>query len=132
MTSLMAGAKYQGEFEERLKSVIDEIEKSDDVILFIDEIHTIAQTKGSSGSVMDSLKPALARGKFRCIGATTNAEYKIHLEKDKAITRRFQQVNVTEPTIDETISILRGIKKSIENFHGVKIVDNALVEAAKL
>ncbi len=135
MGSLIAGAKYRGEFEERLKSVLDEVKKSDgQIILFIDEIHTIVGAGKTDGSLDagNMLKPMLARGELHCIGATTVDEYRKYIEKDKALERRFQPVQVNEPTVEDTISILRGIKNRYEVFHGVKISDNALVAAATL
>ncbi|MBR6357727.1 MAG: ATP-dependent chaperone ClpB [Lachnospiraceae bacterium] len=135
MGSLVAGAKYRGEFEERLKAVLKEVKESDGhIILFIDEIHTIVGAGAAEGS-MDAgnmLKPMLARGELHCIGATTLDEYRKYIEKDKALERRFQPVLVDEPSLDETISILRGIKDKYENYHGVKITDSALVSAAML
>ncbi len=135
MGSLVAGAKYRGEFEERLKAVLQEVKNSDgQIILFIDEIHTIVGAGAAEGS-MDAgnmLKPMLARGELHCIGATTLDEYRKYIEKDKALERRFQPVMVNEPDVDDTISILRGIKERYENFHGVKITDAALVSAATL
>ena len=135
MGSLVAGAKYRGEFEERLKAVLQEVKESDGrIILFIDEIHTIVGAGASEGS-MDAgnmLKPMLARGELHCIGATTLDEYRKYIEKDKALERRFQPVMVQEPTVEDTISILRGIKERYENYHGVKITDSALVNAAVL
>ncbi|MCF0230052.1 MAG: AAA family ATPase, partial [Parasporobacterium sp.] len=135
MGSLVAGAKYRGEFEERLKAVLQEVKESDgQIILFIDEIHTIVGAGASEGS-MDAgnmLKPMLARGELHCIGATTLDEYRKYIEKDKALERRFQPVMVEEPSVEDTISILRGIKERYENFHGVKITDSALVNAAVL
>ena len=135
MGSLVAGAKYRGEFEERLKAVLKEVKESDGhIILFIDEIHTIVGAGAAEGS-MDAgnmLKPMLARGELHCIGATTLDEYRKYIEKDKALERRFQPVLVDEPGLDETISILRGIKDKYENYHGVKITDSALVSAAML
>ena len=135
MSSLLAGAKYRGEFEERIKSVIDEVVKSDgQVVLFIDELHTIVGAGGGEGSVDASnmLKPGLARGTLRVIGATTVAEYRKYIEKDSALERRFQPVMVNEPNVEDTISILRGIKEKYELHHGIKITDKALVAAAKL
>ncbi len=135
MGSLIAGAKYRGEFEERLKSVLDEVKKSDgQIILFIDEIHTIVGAGKTDGSLDagNMLKPMLARGELHCIGATTVDEYRKYIEKDKALERRFQPVQVNEPTVEDTISILRGIKNRYEVFHGVKISDGALVAAATL
>jgi ATP-dependent Clp protease ATP-binding subunit ClpB len=135
MSALVAGAKYRGEFEERLKSVVKEVQKSDgQIILFIDELHTIVGAGASEGS-MDAgniLKPALARGELRAIGATTLDEYRKYIEKDAALARRFQTVFVSEPTVEDTISILRGLKEKYEMHHGVRITDSALVSAADL
>ena len=133
--ALLAGASYRGEFEERLKSVLKAIEeKTDDLMLFIDEIHTIMGMGGSDGSVDagNLLKPMLARGMIRVIGATTLDEYKKYIEKDKALERRFQPVIVDEPSVETTISILRGLKNKYEVFHGIKILDEAIVQAVKL
>ncbi|GAA5892171.1 hypothetical protein JCM6882_005715 [Rhodosporidiobolus microsporus] len=136
MGSLMAGASYKGQYEERIKSVIDECEKSENnVILFIDEVHLLMAGQGSSGGGMDAanlLKPSMARGKIRVIAATTLNEYRKYIEKDAALERRFQQVLVNEPTVPDTISILRGIKDRYETHHGVTILDSALVAAATL
>src|SRR6056297_2417948 len=135
MGSLVAGTKFRGEFEERLKSVLKEIKKAEgQIILFIDEMHTLVGAGATEGS-MDAanlLKPALARGELHCVGATTLAEYKKHIEKDAALERRFQPVQVSEPDIDDTVSILRGLKEKYEIHHGIKITDNAIVAAAKL
>ncbi|WP_097002624.1 ATP-dependent chaperone ClpB [Lacrimispora amygdalina] len=135
MGALLAGAKYRGEFEERLKAVLDEVKKSDgQIVLFIDELHTIVGAGKTEGS-MDAgnmLKPMLARGELHCIGATTLDEYRQYIEKDQALERRFQPVMVEEPTVEDTISILRGLKERYEVYHGVKITDSALVSAATL
>jgi len=134
MSSLIAGAKYRGEFEDRLKAVIDEVKKSGNIILFIDEIHTIVGAGASEGS-MDAaniLKPALARGELHTIGATTLKEYRKYFEKDAALQRRFLPINLDEPTVNQSLQILRGIKERLETHHNVNITDSALVAAAKL
>jgi ATP-dependent Clp protease ATP-binding subunit ClpB len=135
MGALIAGAKYRGEFEDRLKSVIRDVTDSNGrIVLFIDEIHTVVGA-GASGGAMDAgnlLKPMLGRGELRCIGATTLDEYRQHIEKDPALERRFQQVLVDQPSVTQTISILRGLRERYELHHGVRISDSALVEAANL
>ena len=133
--AMLAGAKYRGEFEDRLKAVLKEIEKSDgQIILFIDELHTLVGAGASEGAIDASnmLKPALARGMLRCVGATTLNEYQKYIEKDKALERRFQQVYVGEPNVEDTIAILRGLKEKYEVHHGVRITDAAIVAAATL
>ena len=135
MAALVAGAKYHGEFEERLKNVLNEVKKSEgDIIMFIDEIHMIVGT-GASGGAMDTsniLKPMLARGEIHVIGATTLNEYRKFIEKDGPLERRFQKVKVEEPTVEDTITILRGLKERFEIHHGVTIQDKALISAATL
>ena len=135
MGALVAGAKYRGEFEERLKAVLEEVKNSEgEIILFIDELHLIVGA-GKTDGAMDAgnmLKPMLARGELHCIGATTLDEYRKYIEKDPALERRFQPVMVDEPTVEDTISILRGLKDRYEVYHGVKITDSALVAAATL
>lgn len=134
MSALIAGAKYRGEFEDRLKAVIDEVKKAGNIVLFIDEIHTIVGAGASEGS-MDAaniLKPALARGELHAVGATTLKEYRKYFEKDAALQRRFQPVNIGEPSVNEALQILRGIKDRLEVHHNVRIADSALVAAAKL
>ncbi len=133
--AMVAGAKYRGEFEERLKGVLQEVQQAEgEIILFIDEMHTLMGA-GKADGAMDAanlLKPALARGELHCIGATTLDEYRKHVEKDAALARRFQPVFVGEPSVEDTISILRGIKEKYELHHGVRITDGALVAAATL
>lgn len=140
MGALMAGAKYKGEYEERIKSVLNEVEKAGEeggsgVILFIDELHLIMAGRGAEGGGMDAgnlFKPLLARGKLKCIGATTLSEYRKYIETDPALERRFAQVIVNEPSVAETINILRGIREKYEVHHGVRIHDGALITAATL
>ncbi|QEK11132.1 ATP-dependent Clp protease ATP-binding subunit [Crassaminicella thermophila] len=134
LASMVAGAKYRGEFEDRLKKVMDELRQSKDVILFIDEMHTIIGAGGAEGAIDASniLKPALARGEIQAIGATTLDEYRKHIEKDAALERRFQPIHVEEPTVEETIQILKGLRDKYEAHHGVKITDKAIEAAANL
>ena len=135
MGALVAGAKYRGEFEDRLKSVLKAVTESEgQVILFIDELHTVVGAGAAEGSMDASnmLKPALARGELRCIGATTLNEYQKHIEKDAALARRFQPVFAGEPSVEETIGILRGLKERYEVHHGVRITDPAVIAAATL
>ena len=135
MGALVAGAKFRGEFEERLKAVLNKIKESEGkIILFIDELHLIVGA-GKADGALDAgnmLKPMLARGEIDCIGATTLNEYRLYIEKDRALERRFQQIIIKEPTVDDTISILRGLKEKYESHHGVKITDGAIVSAATL
>lgn len=135
VSELMAGTKYRGEFEQRVKGIVNEIKNSHrTIILFVDEIHTITQTKGTEGAVnlSDILKPALARGDLQLIGATTKKEYEMYIHPDESWDRRFQIVLVDEPSVEESIKILRGIKKNYEDFHKVEISDEAIVEAVRL
>lgn len=134
MGSLLAGAQYRGQFEDRLKAVIHEVTDSNgEIILFIDEIHTLIGTGAGAGSLdaANILKPALARGELRCIGATTLDEYQKYFEKDTALVRRFQKITINEPSIEDTISILRGLKEKYELFHGVRITDSAIIAATE-
>ena len=133
--ALVAGAKYRGEFEDRLKAVLKEVQNSDGrIIMFIDELHTVVGAGNSEGAMDASnlLKPALARGELHCVGATTLDEYRKHIEKDPALERRFQPVVVQEPNVEDTISILRGLKDRYESHHGVRITDDSLIAAASL
>ena len=135
MGSLLAGAKFRGEFEERLKAVLTEVSKADGrIVLFIDEMHTIVGAGKAEGAIDagNMLKPMLARGELRCIGATTLNEYRQHVEKDAALERRFQTVLVEQPNVEDTISILRGLRERFEIHHGVNIRDEALVNSAVL
>src|SRR5207245_5209731 len=135
MGALVAGAKYRGEFEERLKAVLKEVQEGEgEIILFIDELHTVVGAGAAEGAMDASnlLKPMLARGELHCIGATTLDEYRKHIEKDAALERRFQPVKVEEPSVEDTISILRGLKERYEVHHGIRIKDSALVTAAIL
>ena len=132
---MIAGTKFRGEFEDRLKAVVKEIiDSNGEIICFIDELHTLVGAGSAEGAIdaANMLKPALARGELRCIGATTLTEYKKHVEKDAALARRFQTVLVGEPTVDDTIAILRGLKEKFEIHHGVRIKDSAIVAAAVL
>ena len=134
LTSMIAGAKYRGEFEERLKRTMEEIIKNKNIIVFIDEIHTIIGAGGAEGAIDASniLKPSLARGEIQCIGATTIEEYRKYIEKDSALERRFQPVNVKEPSKEETLEILFGLREKYEEHHNVRITDDALEAAVNL
>ncbi len=134
LTGIVAGTKYRGEFEERIKNIITELVKSDDIILFIDELHTLIGAGGAEGALdaANILKPALAKGEIRCIGATTLEEYKKYIEKDSALERRFQMITIDEPTVEQTIDILKGLKEKYEQFHKVKYTDEALTIASQL
>src|SRR5690606_33326247 len=132
---LVAGTKYRGDFEKRLKSLLQQLKKDKGAILFIDEIHTIIGAGSASGGVMDAsnlIKPMLASGELKCIGSTTYQEYRSIFEKDRALARRFQKIDVSEPSVEETIQILRGLKDRFEKHHGVRYTDSALVAAAEL
>ena len=129
MGSLVAGTKYRGDFEKRLKAVLAEVKKQPGAILFIDEIHTVIGAGAASGGVMDAsnlIKPALANGELRCIGSTTYNEYRGIFEKDHALARRFQKIDITEPSVQDTVDILRGLKSRYEEHHGIKYEDDAL------
>ena len=134
LASLLAGSKFRGEFEERIKKLLKELTEKDDYILFIDELHTFIGAGKAEGTVdaANMLKPALARGELRCIGATTPAEYRRHIEKDAALERRFQQVAIAEPATKDTTAILRGLREKYEAHHGVRISDPAIVAAVEL
>ena len=134
LSGMVAGSKYRGEFEERIKRVVKEVTDNENILLFIDELHTIIGAGGAEGALDASniLKPSLSRGEIQLIGATTLEEYRKYIEKDAALERRFQPVMVDEPTVEDTISILRGLKDRYEVYHGVKIADSALVSAAVL
>ena len=135
MGSLVAGTKYRGDFEKRLKAVLAEVKKQPGAILFIDEIHTVIGAGAASGGVMDAsnlIKPALANGDLRCIGSTTYNEYRGIFEKDHALARRFQKIDITEPSVQDTVDILRGLKSRYEEHHGIKYEDDALRAAAEL
>src|SRR5690606_7789184 len=135
MGALLAGTRYRGDFEERLKQVVKELEQHDDAVLFIDEIHTVIGAGATSGGAMDAsnlLKPALASGSLRCMGSTTYKEYRQHFEKDRALARRFQKIDVNEPTVDDTIRILKGLKTSYEGHHKLRYTDAAIRTAVEL
>ncbi len=134
MGTVVAGTKYRGEFEDRLKKVMDEIRQAGNIILFIDELHTLIGAGGAEGAIDASniLKPSLARGELQCIGATTLDEYRKYIEKDAALERRFQPIQVDEPTLEESIQILKGLRDRYEAHHRVTITDEAIEEAVKL
>ena len=130
----MAGTKYRGEFEERLKRIVDEVRSSENIILVIDEVHTLIGAGAAEGAVdaANILKPALARGELQCLGATTVEEYRKHIERDSALERRFQPVQIDEPSVDDTVDILRCLRARYERHHGLKIGDDALEAAARM
>ena len=135
MGALLAGTRYRGDFEERLKAVVTELEKLPDAILFIDEIHTVIGAGATSGGAMDAsnlLKPALSGGTIRCIGSTTYKEFRNHFEKDRALLRRFQKIDINEPTIEDTIKILQGLRPHYEEHHSVKFTQDAIKSAVEL
>jgi ATP-dependent Clp protease ATP-binding subunit ClpA len=135
MGALLAGTRYRGDFEERLKAVMSELEDHDDAVLFIDEIHTIIGAGATSGGAMDAsnlLKPALAGGKLRCMGSTTYKEFRQHFEKDRALSRRFQKIDVNEPSVEDAIKILKGIKPYFEDHHAIKYTSEAIKSAVEL
>ena len=135
MGALLAGTRYRGDFEERVKQVVKELENHPNAILFIDEIHTVIGAGATSGGAMDAsnlLKPALASGTLRCMGSTTYKEFRQHFEKDRALVRRFQKIDVNEPTIEDTIKILKGLKTYYEDFHKLRYTDDAIKAAVEL
>src|SRR5208283_1689717 len=134
LAAVVAGTKYRGQFEERMKAIMQEIRRSDDIILFIDELHTLIGAGAAEGAIDASnmLKPALARGELQCVGATTLEEYRKYIERDGALERRFQTVNVEPPSVDDTIQILKGLREKYQQYHGVTITDEAVEAAAKL
>ena len=135
MGALLAGTRYRGDFEERLKQVVKELENHDNAVLFIDEIHTVIGAGATSGGAMDAsnlLKPALASGSLRCMGSTTYKEYRQHFEKDRALVRRFQKIDVNEPTVEDSVKILKGLKTYYEQHHKVRYTDSAIRTAVEL
>lgn len=134
MSRLISGTKYRGEFEGRLQKIMEEVKESNNLILFIDEVHTLIGAGAAAGAIdaANILKPALARGELQCIGATTLDEYRLHIEKDPALERRFQPVKVPEPTVDEAIQVLRGLRERYETYHKLSYTDEALVAAVEL
>ena len=135
MGALLAGTRYRGDFEERLKAVVTELESAADSVLFIDEIHTVIGAGATSGGAMDAsnlLKPALASGTLRCIGSTTYKEFRNYFEKDRALVRRFQKIDVNEPTVEDAVKILRGLKNNYEKHHKVRYTDEAIRAAVEL